>query len=141
MTLCGSTYAKLVCSTIRKQPSIIWYFCLLNRQAHSILDLSSSLILIFFFMIFIITYHTFLFNDLHKKNQLFSWFIIKSHKWCDDFSFWGAIRGSNPCITEPQSAVLTTSPITPCNQVTRYILSIKRRLCNPIFKISLFISF
>ena len=28
-------------------------------------------------------------------------------------SKWGAIWGSNPCITEPQSAVLTTSPMPP----------------------------
>ena len=33
--------------------------------------------------------------------------FTKTHKW-------GEIRGSNPCITEPQSAVLTTSPISPC---------------------------
>ena len=26
---------------------------------------------------------------------------------------WGGISGSNRCITEPQSAVLTTSPIPP----------------------------
>ena len=26
---------------------------------------------------------------------------------------WGEIRGSNPCMPEPQSGVLTTSPIPP----------------------------
>ena len=30
---------------------------------------------------------------------------------------WGTIRDSNPCITEPQSAVLTPSPIVPNNCV------------------------
>ena len=30
------------------------------------------------------------------------------------FLFWGAMWESNPRIPEPQSGVLTTSPITPC---------------------------
>ena len=41
---------------------------------------------------------------LTKKETVFSFFFI---------SQWGEIWGSNPCIPEPQSGVLTTSPIPP----------------------------
>ena len=60
---------------------------------------------------------------LKKKRTLYVLFI----------SIWGEIRGSNPCITEPQSAVLTTSPISPCHQ-TSYILTAKLCLCKSFSK-------
>ena len=52
ITLCGSTYAKFVCSIILKQPSYILMcssFIEFKLQAHSILESNSSRILFFFF--------------------------------------------------------------------------------------------
>ena len=51
-------------------------------------------------------------------------------------SIWGRIRGSNPCMPEPQSGVLTASPILPChdlnilpqnNIISQYFLTINIR--------------
>ena len=55
ITLCGSTYAKFVCSTILKQPSYILMcssFIEFKLQAHSILESNSSRILYFVFLFY-----------------------------------------------------------------------------------------
>mgnify|MGYP006920037666 CR=1 FL=1 len=40
---------------------------------------------------------------------------IKTTPKCRYFIKWGEMWGSNPRIPEPQSGVLTTSPIPPCD--------------------------
>lgn len=73
ITLCGSTYAKFVCSIILKQPSNIILcssFIEFKLQAHSILESNSSLILFFFFMTLIIPHHPFFFKIKATKNGL-----------------------------------------------------------------------
>ena len=74
ITLCGSTYAKFVCSIILKQPSITTCCSSsieLNLQAHSILESNSLLILFFFFTILIISHQPFLFNKKRQKKSTF----------------------------------------------------------------------
>ena len=90
ITLCGSTYAKFVCSIILKQPSITTCCSSsieLNLQAHSILESNSLLILFFFFTILIISHQPFLFNKKRQKKIDFLQ-SIKFFVWCDDFTFW-----------------------------------------------------
>ena len=60
ITLCGSTYAKFVCSIILKQPSYTLMcssFIEFKLQVHLILESNSSRILFFFFTILIIPHH------------------------------------------------------------------------------------
>ena len=74
ITLCGSTYAKFVCSTILKQPSnFIWCskFIEFKRQAHSILEIKSLLIGKSFFTTLIISHHPFFFNKKATKKSTF----------------------------------------------------------------------
>ena len=72
ITLCGSTYAKFVCSIILKQPSNIILrssFIAFKLQAHSILESNSLLILFFFLTILIIPHHPSFFKIKATKNQ------------------------------------------------------------------------
>lgn len=96
ITLCGSTYAKFVCSIILKQPSIT--ICCsssieLNLQAHSILESNSLLILFFFFTILIISHQPFFFNKKRQKKSTF-YSRLNFFVWCDDFTLWSGSRTS-----------------------------------------------
>ena len=46
-------------------------------------------------------------------------FIIKPYRFI--FQKWGGISDSNRCIMEPQSTVLTPSPIPPCERHIYFI--------------------
>ncbi len=107
ITLCGSTYAKFVCSIILKQPSIT--ICCsssieLNLQAHSILESNSLLILFFFFTILIISHQPFFFNKKRQKKSTF-YSRLNFFVWCDDFTLWRrhpeSNRGSEFCRLVP----------------------------------------
>ena len=57
--------------------------------------------------------------------------IFNKKRNCKQFlnlPYWGEIWGSNPCIPEPQSGVLTTSPIPPSLNKTSlfYYITIKK---------------
>ena len=75
ITLCGSTYAKFVCSIILKQPSNIILcssFIAFKLQAHSILESNSLLILFFFLTILIIPHHPSFFKIKATKKSTFT---------------------------------------------------------------------
>ena len=75
ITLCGSTYAKFVCSIILKQPSNIIScssFIAFKLQAHSILESNSLLILFFFFTMLIIPHHPSFFKIKATKKSTFT---------------------------------------------------------------------
>ena len=75
ITLCGSTYAKFVCSIILKQPSYILMcssFIAFKLQAHSILESKFSFILFFFFTILIIPHHPSFFKIKATKKSTFT---------------------------------------------------------------------
>ena len=75
ITLCGSTYAKFVCSIILKQPSNIIScssFISFKLQAHSILESNSLFILFFSFTMLIIPHHPSFFKIKATKKSTFT---------------------------------------------------------------------
>lgn len=75
ITLCGSTYAKFVCSIILKQPSntlMCSSFIEFKLQAHSILESNSLFILFFFLTILIIPHHPSFFKIKATKKSTFT---------------------------------------------------------------------
>ena len=107
ITLCGSTYAKFVCSIILKQPSNIILcssFIAFKLQAHSILESyfyfiiyksNFSFILFFFFTILIIPHHPSFFKiKAIKKSTFYSW--LKSFRLVRRFYFMERVEGIEP---------------------------------------------
>ena len=119
ITLCGSTYAKFVCSIILKQPSITTCCSSsieLNLQAHSILESNSLLILFFFFTILIISHQPFLFNKKRqKKSTFYSQLNFSSGATILPFGALRQNRTADLRVTNPLLYQLSYKSISICN--------------------------
>lgn len=119
ITLCGSTYAKFVCSIILKQPSITTCCSSsieLNLQAHSILESNSLLILFFFFTILIISHQPFLFNKKRQKKSTF--YSRLNFSFGATILYFGALRQNRTAdlrVTNPLLYQLSYKSISICN--------------------------